>query len=1024
MSSSLLQRFQAARESAPVESPLDKPASILDRQIEDREHLVAAVQSATPATHDSTGGPGLHAEGLPATPVTKPVDAVGVAKDERADTNVVAAVRPAKPASSDASGLPANPTNPGKVDPAASADDQADAEKHTVPAVRSVTPQHAQEDLDPEAAQVQPASVILPTPDHARETEAAYRAVEESSLGHAADEADHVVGSIEALRGQIEAANESEGLDAESAYFAAFAVESLLKRCGMQDPSVTASFESAVTVPEGKTKVSTEALDAALEAANSIGARIKASFIRALNPVWIRTRHLGSALDSLVTDARGVRGNGTKPTIEVASKLIAEGDKPSTDLKASFSKAAEILKYMVKDFGKQANADFIANMDVMWKEIHQHFAKDSNGLSKADFGSFSSDDIKKALERVAADWKDPRVKLGGDPAAPLVGGYQLFAKIEESDRMFGLDPYKGNDPVVKKFLSLAYDAYPTVAGSTHSSGDADTRTKVEVAALSPEEIIQIANGFRDAVDNFGAWRAFVEKLSGITSLAALFGPAAALMSGPFMLQAYLVWVGILFGKAIARVKVHSDMPLVEIKAMHAAQETSNRMRLHVGYDAGLVLLRIGHTFINLAKQSLNAYAHASAEAFDQQSSIDGQSVHETAPNEPVQTPGSQNLAPQGEVMPHQNSWEDQPASFQTIEDDAEIAASIESIQDRLVEIDVLSQHYSLEAEGDEGKKEAWHRRAGRAIAEAYRAVVDFFKRLYARVVHWLKRRHQSLKAALERLHRGKASFELDIPGDVLAYTGDFLKIPNFSGFETFLKSSRDLADAVQDIAELSTKLVKHDANKLAERVKSANPELLGGEKETAMRKLYFALGIPNAQVTAARVKAGMAGYKVGMAGSLPAKDLPGAFSVELSYSESGTPMLKATDIEAPKQRGDGRIKVSQAELIHYGESVMETITRLDFLIEQQEKALDRTTRTTDALDGPGSEILREALRIWADFGSLAARAMTIANRWAAAAEQIIVIADRSAASRQKPAAESRGDNLPYWYKPISELSAS
>jgi len=991
MSSSLLQRFQATRESAPVESPLDKPASIHD----DAGNVVDAVEPASPDTHDRTSGPGLHAPGLPAEPVTKPVDAAGVAKDETADKNVVAAVKPAKPSSSDASGLPGAPVKEAKSDAAACADEHADAEGKTAAAVQSVTPHHTTEDLDPEAAQVEPATCIEPMPDHARETEAAYRAVEDATLHSAMEEFERVQDGLEALRERIEGANQSGGLTAESAFFAHFAVESLLKRFNVKDEKTTGSFESAVILPEGKSVVNLESLDATLEGVDNVGQnvwqRAVASVGRSFRPLVSRVKLAGKSLGSVIREAEKIRG-GRGGEISVKKRYVLQGDSVPSDVGKAFEEAAEKLHYLTTTFTKQAQADFKDNIKTL-EELRKTLPQRAFLHWRDDWNKDASSFLAKVWER----WKDPRTKLGGDPSAPIIGNYAFFE--DQGDK------YGGSDGAAKKFDAFANKAYPTLSGYQHKRGDHE-KGSVSIHALSPQQIIAVAKRLQEACQ-------------GITFLRGL-GEHTSLLRLPFSFGRFKA------GNTIERQGYHTRLYETErgsdgtikttthekldhpFMAVEDALKTSQRLTYHVGYDAGRVLADTIAHFLTVAKASLNAHAKASTEAFDQQNSVDGVSVNETAPNEPVQVPAKGHTAIPGELMAKQDSWEDKPASFQTIEDEAacetidfeEAAASCESLIEEASEIGILQQHYATEDEASGEAKphpgmveriKGWIAKLGEFFKSVWRRIVQFVTQQSNRLMDWA--------AKVRKHHFEKVTVKLS--GSENAYIND-MKLPNLSAFYDFMDEA---ASAGEDVA----KKLEHHSEKQQNLFQGRSSKLEPGHLDAALDSNvnFMTLGSEN---------------------PIPAEGMVGAFKLSVVDGK-----LVETQV-AKKVEGDKDYTVTGSSLASFVDGAAKLIKKAEARVKAFEMKSDADwKRAKEAADklGPSAGLFN--LKPYGETARYLMKAFAVLQHWArqvgAFAEKCIKGAgeklnpakqrdDTQDAEFSIPAAESL-QKLPYWYRPAT-----
>jgi hypothetical protein len=530
------------------------------------------------------------------------------------------------------------------------ADTSVPAEDTVVPA----TPEVATEDLDANVLATGPRAVVCIEPNTAnvKAAASAYQELEER-LGDDLDkEFEGTMESLRALRNDVTATNANGGFSALSAFFAGLAIEAHTNRLGENDATLTASFESAMQDGQNSTVIATDDLDVALEAVDHVwqtmGKRAAASFYRLLVPTWVQAKAAGHSLEALIKEANKVK-QGKKVTISVPSKLIAEGDEPSKDLVKSFAKAAEVLKYLIAEFPKDAARDYKDNINLIWDTFEKQ-------PEVADF--------PKSFDKIAQGWKDPRAKLGDKASLPLIGNWKLF---EDQDLK-----YHGDNAAVKKLDALANHNYPTVIGFQKHEGDANSGARVDVEGLSPQEVVQIAQAFLTATKSFGAYRAFMETLSGATSAFAIAGPGAVLMGGPLTLvgltAALAAWGTTLRIKHNNRSEPFGEYQHLkdDLRTLYDALHTSNRLRLHVGYDAGRVLVKIIHAFIKVAKLSLHTQAKAALESWDQATATDGVSVNETSPIEPTQVPAANAQAPEGEVVAKQPSFQDNPESKQDL----------------------------------------------------------------------------------------------------------------------------------------------------------------------------------------------------------------------------------------------------------------------------------------------------------------------------------------------------------------------
>jgi hypothetical protein len=499
------------------------------------------------------------------------------------------------------------------------------------PAVEAVVPEALAvgvEDLDPGAIKSTHATIIAPNSNNTAEVNQLYRELEVEAESQAQDHLTKTVESLHEIRDLIDEANQSGGLSAESAYFAAFSIESLSTRLGLQPDPLIVSFESAIGNPDGKVTVSTEALAATLEGVDNNVAEIfkrgAAVIYRYITPLWSMIKIAGMGIDGIVVKTRKVKPvAGAK--IKISGKRIMEGNAPAPHVADAMVKAGEILKYMIKSFSGNAVRDFNDNLKAAKAIV------DANAA-----GDFELSD----MEALWSHWKDPRTKIGQNPSAPIIGNRRFFQ--DQSLK------YKGDNAVAKKFDEFANLSYPSLVG--FQDYDADEKVgKVTIDALTPDQIVAIGGALRQAVNDFGWFRAFVERQA---SQSTMFGGSP--------IQHFRRRAGL---RAALRTGAFGTDEMNTIKD---AFETSNRMRFHVGYDAGRVLRQVIHLYRELATKSLKAHLVATTEAIDQATATDGYSVNETSPIEPVQVSGVGDLAPEGPVMPVQTSINDAPESMQDL----------------------------------------------------------------------------------------------------------------------------------------------------------------------------------------------------------------------------------------------------------------------------------------------------------------------------------------------------------------------
>jgi hypothetical protein len=485
---------------------------------------------------------------------------------------------------------------------------------------------HSKEDLDANVLATGPKAVACfdPSPDNAHAAAAAFHAIETRREGDVREQVEQTLEHLGGLRDEIDATNKAGGFTNISAAFAAMAVQAHTGRLGMDARELTASFESVMD-GHGVT-VSTEALDLALEGVDDVKKeflkRGAATVHRALISNWKHARmYRVGPLEKLAKKAASMKGAaGSVPTIAVPSRLVMEGNKPAADIAKSFFKAVAVLQYMVKDFTKEAKADYSSNVDAVFEHVDYKAGK---MLQPAD------------MKTVLGKWKDPRTKIGDKASLPLIGNYKLFA--DQSPK------YHGSDAVAKKFDELANQDYPTLIGFQHSSEKDESVGKyVQIPALTPKQVEDLSKLFLAAVKSVS----FIQDLK--ENLAAFLTP----INFPIKAIRRQGAAGVAGAVGIEKKSVE------ELKTVEDALKTSQRMCWHVGYDSIMVLGHIERAFTKVANLSLKAHAKATLESWDQASATDGVSVNETSPIEPTMKPNTVNQAPTGEVIPKQETFQD------------------------------------------------------------------------------------------------------------------------------------------------------------------------------------------------------------------------------------------------------------------------------------------------------------------------------------------------------------------------------
>lgn len=498
------------------------------------------------------------------------------------------------------------------------------------------------EDLDANVLATGPRSVVCiqPNPDNAKATADAYEKLEHAMNTRLNSEFKATTEGLNDLCGAIVATNANGGFSPEAAYFANLAIEAHSTRIGYEDDMLTASVESALTNLEGTSTISTESLDFSLEGVDDVGKEMSkrwlAQWYRMAAPLYPSVKIAGGELETLIIHARKMKpSNGT---IKVKKASVMEGDKVVSDVSGSYIKAAEILKYLVTSFTKDAKEDFHYNVHAVNTINDEIFA----GAGKKWFMDRDQflEAAHEAMSKLHGQWRDPRKKLGGNPSDPIVGNYVFFE--DQSLK------YKGDDAVAKKFDEIANLAYPSLI--LFNRKDAKDGGSVEIKALSPAEIVSIAESLLKAVKGVGFWRAFAEHVA-----SSPIGNTVGLLA---KIDRRTV------GRDTAAYNNFTSTP--ELKTVEDALKTSNRLMFHVGYDATRVLIKTIKAFKRIAKLSLQHHAKAALESWDQSTAIDGHSVNETSPIEPTQAPGAEQQAPEGEVQKKQETFQDNAESKQDL----------------------------------------------------------------------------------------------------------------------------------------------------------------------------------------------------------------------------------------------------------------------------------------------------------------------------------------------------------------------
>lgn len=493
-----------------------------------------------------------------------------------------------------------------------------------------------------------PAVTIQPEPSHLHELRDTYQRLEADAEGEAAGEIKQTVTGLESIRDALEYSNARGGISAESACFAALAISTYNRRLGMESESLTTGLESAIDNPTGKMIISTEALTASIEGVDHVGReffkRAGSTYYRAVIPTWSLVKLAGMGIEGLVQRASKI-GTKSGATITVRARSIAEGDGPSKDVAASLQRATSTLSYLVKGFADDADAAFRANTT----SVNRLFQSKEDDYGDMEYGGMSTEEIHHAMEQLLTRWRDPRIKLGDKLSTPLIGGYKLF-----DDHSL---KYKGDYTPAKKFDELANHGYPTLIG--WSSDNEVARDKVEIAALTPTQIVQIGKALQQTVKNFGFWASMAEKFA-----------AQATVAGPTILTAVTVTA-----KVNRRYEDESRTAYSEVQNSDSAElatvkdalATSNRLRFHVAYDAGRILRKIIGVYKDLAKKSLKAYAVSSNESISLESNQRLQELR--ALRERLE-------------LPYMHKYQQRTASMKSSEDRKKVLAEIHAEMDR------------------------------------------------------------------------------------------------------------------------------------------------------------------------------------------------------------------------------------------------------------------------------------------------------------------------------------------------------
>lgn len=426
--------------------------------------------------------------------------------------------------------------------------------------------QITQEDLNPAAPVTGQTQVIEPQVSAVHEAVMAANDKELRQNEEMIDDAGEIVENIADVRNEVAAANEEGGLSAESLLFASIAMEANYRRLGQQVPCELVSVESFPKTGE-RLVVNLESLDVSLEgffdSVVELGKRALSAYTRNMTATWT---------------SLNVQLMATKRYLQAAkrAKIPNEGKVKITEWRVSKNKSS-VVDNVPKELA--ATIDMLVEvMEPMTKAAGPAF--EANIKAANALNTDSEESFKTSLQHIVSNWKDPRAKYGHTKLVePLLGGVSLFVDKPKT--------YYGDMALAKKLDALAHDAYPTTYGFR---GDSGRKFGIGyIPAFSTEDINTVGSKCIRAVQALTWWRATMEKLSGVFSDVTMVGKIARRSRGKMI------------GRGFGGVKNEfSD----EIRMLREALATSNRLRFHIGYDAGMDLMFQLRTFNLIAKGSL------------------------------------------------------------------------------------------------------------------------------------------------------------------------------------------------------------------------------------------------------------------------------------------------------------------------------------------------------------------------------------------------------------------------------------
>lgn len=511
----------------------------------------------------------------------------------------------------------------------------------------------ANEYLDTQVPTPSDIVVVSTNPAPVMSAAAAYRELERADQEDFQASAQRSLEGLVGVRHALERANRRGGLSAESAYFAALSVQSYGTPIGIGSDSMSQAFESVVS-GDGKTVVSLEELDHALEGADSLladmGRRALGTLARAATPVWVAVKGHSIVAGSFIKKARAMPAAGRAEKITVPAFMVQMGNAKATDVVGEYKRLANDLVYLVNQFSKDAE---------------EAFEQNTNALSVLGTKDDGPEHAVSRMSELLRRWKDPRDKLkNGTDAKPYIGNVSIFRDQKLK--------YHGQNADAKKFDAIANLKYPVGAGGAvmDGYGTMSKGEKISIDAWSAKDIIEIGEILQKAAKQFGLWEAIME------TAAASFSIGHAVVPYFGFIKLGKAWMGLAWLIKAAKRGTHFRLSDVKKNAKRDtsndlatvvdAFKTSSRLRFHVSYDAGMVLLHALANFQNIAKASLKAHGKAALEAYDNHTAVDGESVNETAPNEPTQAPAKDNQAPEGEVTAEKPSINNDPRTEQDL----------------------------------------------------------------------------------------------------------------------------------------------------------------------------------------------------------------------------------------------------------------------------------------------------------------------------------------------------------------------